>query len=244
MNLPLPEEMHTRLRGHWLLAAKAVWLMLAACAFVMFVIALPGRFIQLTHPTSVVQTNLAYLKLPIGFYAGYNLLFEGTFIVCCLTVALFLFWRKSDEPMAFFVALFLVAFGITMPPTVFVLATSPVWRVVITGLNILGWASLSLFILLFPNGRFEPRWMRWSTPWFILYVLLWHLPGALPFHPSHWPPPLIAFTEISAVGILGGGRYLSLSQGFNPTATSTDQMGGCFWNRRIGVLHGCEYSAF
>jgi signal transduction histidine kinase len=205
VNLPPRNAASVRLSGRWLLV-KAVWIVLAGGAFVMFVISIPGRFIQLNQPPAVVQTNLTYLGLPVGFYAVYNLLLEVAFIGCFLALALFIFWRKSDEPMALFLALFLVAFGVTLPPTVYVLASYPAWQVAITSMNVLGWVSLNLFGLLFPTGRFVPHWVRWLPPWFILYVLLWHLPGVLPFHPSHWPSPLLALVEISVGGIIAGAQ--------------------------------------
>src|SRR5581483_2777424 len=214
MNRSLSDTTNTRFHRRWLRLSQALWLVLAGCASVVFLIALPERFIQLTHPPSVVQMNLAALGFPIGFYAGYNLLLEVAFTGSCLVLALFLFWRKSDEFMALFVALFLVAFGVTMPPTVSALGNNAVWQVAITSLNALGWASLSLFFLLFPNGRFVPWWTRWLTPWFLFYVLLWHLPRALPLHPSHWPLPFVAFAEISALSLLasvGVYRYRKAS---------------------------------
>ncbi|HEY6406447.1 MAG TPA: GAF domain-containing sensor histidine kinase [Ktedonobacteraceae bacterium] len=217
VNPLLHDAASTRLSGRWLLLAKAAWMVLAGGAFVIFVISVPWRFIQLDHPPAVVQSNLVYLGLPVGFYAGYNLVLEVAFIGCSLALALVIFWHKSDEPMALFVALFLVTFGVTLPPTVYVLATYPAWQVAITTLNVLGWASLNLFGLLFPSGRFVPHWVRWLVPWFILYVLLWHLPGDLPFHPSHWPSLLLALVELSAAGIIAGAgvyryRYASTQQ--------------------------------
>ena len=47
---------------------------------------------------------------------------------------------------------------------------SPVWFVLLSGLDALGQIGFMLFFLLFPSGQFVPRWTRWMA---IVIVLYW-----------------------------------------------------------------------
>ena len=111
-----------------------------------------------------------------------------------IAVGLVIFWRRSDDWMALFVALVLVLAGTTFSPTSYVLlivlGPTSIPGILITYVQALGWSSMALFFALFPNGRFVPGWTRW--------VILAHLACQLPLgEPSNWPfsvvrwPPLL-----------------------------------------------------
>ena len=79
------------------------------------------------------------------------------------TIGALIFWRKSAERFAQLVSLALLTFGmITFTFSVDVLAaTQPSWRPLVATLHSVGTACFSLFLFLFPDGRFVPRWTRW-----------------------------------------------------------------------------------
>jgi hypothetical protein len=61
------------------------------------------------------------------------------------------------------VALFLNTLHATLAPL------SPAWLVLLDTLYVLAESSFLIFFLLFPNGRFVPRWTRWIAPCVVLY---------------------------------------------------------------------------
>ncbi|MDQ4128478.1 MAG: GAF domain-containing sensor histidine kinase [Actinomycetota bacterium] len=93
--------------------------------------------------------------------------------MCCAVAAL-IFWRKSDDRMRLFVSLALLTFGTaTFVFTLEALAVRhPAWKMPVDLLHFLGLASFGLFLHLFPDGRFLPRWVRWV----VLVWIAWQLP--------------------------------------------------------------------
>src|SRR5215213_6836620 len=49
------------------------------------------------------------------------------------------------------------------------ISSQPAWSLPILGVNIVGNVCAVLFFLLFPSGRFAPRWMRWLAVAFCVY---------------------------------------------------------------------------
>src|SRR6266536_4292695 len=61
-------------------------------------------------------------------------------------------------------------------------------------LFVLGTSVYVLVFLLFPDGRFVPRWMRWLLPcWIVadLVFLLPNVPFALPYYDLVWHAALV-----------------------------------------------------
>jgi signal transduction histidine kinase len=164
----------TRLLGRSLLLARATWMAVAALAIGLFVAGIPAEFVllrnpcpNLTCPTGQLPPEglraLENLGLSLGFFAAYTVAMDVLFAAVCGVVAALIFWRKSDDRMALFVSLALVTFGTaTFVFTMEALAARhPVWHVPIAFLHFMGTASFGLFLYLFPDGRFVPRWTRW-----------------------------------------------------------------------------------
>ncbi len=60
------------LRGRWLLLTRTVWVAVAVAALGSFVISVPARYAQLSHPTAQVRAALSEAGLSAGKYALYN----------------------------------------------------------------------------------------------------------------------------------------------------------------------------
>jgi hypothetical protein len=66
--------------------------------------------------------------------------------------------------MALLVSLFLVTFwttGVDSTDVEVLVSSQPAWRLPVQGAQIVGSVCSTLFFLLFPGGRFMPRWTRW-----------------------------------------------------------------------------------
>lgn len=193
--IPASAELH----GRRLLAARIGWLALSLLIVGMFVVAIPARYEQIVTLSNlpegidpaVMRANLTDTGLSAGFYATYRLATEVGFAVACVTLAAGIFWRRSDEWMALFVALLLVLLGTTFWNTIGALALyHPAWLWAGESLGVVGKMSLFLFFYLFPDGRFVPRWTRYVAAALVAGVVSEIFFMDSPFAVSNWPVPL------------------------------------------------------
>jgi signal transduction histidine kinase len=195
----------TRLRGRWLLLAQIAWLATSALTLGLFIAGIPIQFTRLAtacpaascasgqlQPVSV--RALHRLGLSLNFFASYAIALILIFALVYGGVAALVFWRRSDDRMALFVSLTLLIFGLlTFSGVASALAESHagLWLPV-TCLIYLGSTSFILFLFLFPDGHFAPRWTRWIALAWVIQAI----PGA--FFPT---APLTASPWFTAVGV-------------------------------------------
>ncbi|WP_372631609.1 histidine kinase [Cohnella sp.] len=146
-----------------------VGLFFAATA-VLYLKTIPGYYDTLLSQCFVDGCGLSVppLVFVYGFPAASTTAALLVAIDCALTAAYYasaatLLWKGAREPMGIVAALAMVSFG-TSFPVLAVVGTAPEsWtRLWFDGVSAIGWMSLSLFCLLFPNGRFVPSWSRYS----------------------------------------------------------------------------------
>src|SRR5262249_27891639 len=145
------------------------------------------------------------LGLSLGFFAAYGVALDVVFAAVYVAVAALIFWRKSAERFALFVAFALLTFGMaTFPEDLYALAAMhAAWWPPVAVLNFLGSASFGLFLYVFPDGRFVPRWTRWVA----LIWITWQLPR---YWLTDWPNLSIWITGLNAaiwLGALGAVIY-------------------------------------
>jgi signal transduction histidine kinase len=173
------------LRGGLLILARAAWMVVAALAVSLFAAGVPAEFALLHDPCPTARCTtgqlppaglraLEDLGLSLDTFAVYYAAMDAVFAAVCCTVAALIFWRRSDDRMGLFVSLALLTFGTaTFVFTLEALAVRhPAWKMPVDFLHFLGLASFGLFLYLFPNGRFVPRWVRWVA----LAWITWQLP--------------------------------------------------------------------
>ncbi len=171
-----PHTDDARFRGRSLLLARAAWVAVAVLAVGLFVAAIPAELALLHTPCPTVacptgqlppagMRALEDLGLSSGSFAAYSVAMDAVFAAVCGAVAALIFWRKSDDRMALFASLALLTFGTaTFTFTLAALAAKyPAWEIPVASLHFLGAASFGLFLYLFPDGRFVPRWTRWAA---------------------------------------------------------------------------------
>ena len=165
-------EADTQLSGRWLLIARGAWVSLVILTVVIFVVLLPSYFAQLqtvcsgptcaiVQPTSDSVQAMQQLGLSASSYATFMLMLTLVTALVCFLVSGVIFWRKSDDWMALLVALTEVVSG-TLFVSYALLESHASWRWLAVVSNVFGHAVLFLFASLFPNGKFIPRWSRWS----------------------------------------------------------------------------------
>jgi hypothetical protein len=107
--------------------------------------------------------------------------------------------RRPTDRGAAFAAFALLLFGaITFPDFAeqAVLTVPSVWPAAVA-LDLLGRVAFTIFLFVFPDGRFMPRWMRWVA---LVWVLV-QLPG--PFLKGDAAPSLKPIYDV-AIAQLGG----------------------------------------
>jgi len=185
-------EPDTRLRGRALLLTRLLWAAVAVSTLGLFFAGIPAEFAQFNtvcpadgcanrQLSQESVRELQELGLSLGGYAAFAVALDIMFAAVFATIAALIFWRRSDDRVAVFISLALLLFGTaTFPDTTSVLAErSPVWQAPVALFNSLGAVLFGLFLYVFPDGRFVPRWTRWVA----LVWILWQLP-------RHWFPGL------------------------------------------------------
>jgi hypothetical protein len=175
----------TTLDGCWLLLARATWTIIAVLAVGLFVASIPG------YVSNVLALGQAdWMGAPVEASAGFVLVLDLVAVLASLTSALVclilagvLFWRRSDDWMVMFVSAYLLAYGIVLAgplerleayypgwPSLAVEVAQPLFFTLLT----------TALVILFPDGRFVPRWGRWlilfSVP-LTAVLLYWPFPS-------------------------------------------------------------------
>ncbi len=165
-----------RLEGQRLRVARWGWILLAIMATAILVTSLPGYFSRfsgtLSHSAGGEPGSLSHF-LAIGGGAA-----SLVTSLLSLGLALMLFQRRFEEPAVAALSLYLLGYGIIMAGPLEFWANywfgTASFASVFQAL-LMSSPTIALFAL-FPNGRFEPKWMRWillgSIPMAIALILL------------------------------------------------------------------------
>ncbi len=178
----------TRLRGRWLFIARAGWVVLTLLVLTLNAISIP-RAVTLLQAvcqpgalcisglTPADLRQLQQLGLSPGFLAAYQIGWDvGTTLIYTALAAL-IFWRRSVDRMALFCAYMLVLFGgatYTGLLDIGLRTVAPAWFWLVGGLELLAQVCVPHFFLLFPSGRFVPRWTGWSVLVYVFYEV-WYV---------------------------------------------------------------------
>ena len=168
------------LRARWLFPARVAWVAVAITVLAIILFSIPSSFEYYrsvcTAPSEVCAERavdqatpegvrvLGDIGLSLHSYALLNVVVDKAFQLVWFAVGALIFWRRSDEPMALLTSMFLVTFGTIAVDTTnaYALASAQtVWWLPFGGVQIVGEICVVLFFLLFPGGRFVPRWTRW-----------------------------------------------------------------------------------
>jgi hypothetical protein len=183
-----PSTSPTRLYGRWLLIARAGWVVLTLLVLTLNAIAIPqaNALLQaVCQPgatcsygwTPAELRQLQQFGLSPGLLAAYQIGWDVVTTLIYTALAALIFWRRSADRMALFCAYMLVLFGgatYTVLLDLGLRTVAPAWYWLVGGLELLAQVSVPTFFLLFPSGRFVPRWTRWGVLVFVLYFI-WYL---------------------------------------------------------------------
>lgn len=180
----------TRITGLPLWVLRCFWAAIVLLSVSIQLMALPIYYESLsTTCADTLEVCLASSRLTPGnarilesfgisltdYAIGYitsGLLFQAVWV----GIGLAIFVLRSDDWMAALVSLFLIVFITILDQSILIAAyESAGWLQI--GLPILGELLITLFFLLFPNGRLVPRWFWWLIPVRLLATALVYIPS-------------------------------------------------------------------
>ncbi len=175
----------TRLHGRRLTAARIIWAVLVLTSLSMFAWGMVERFRQpLNEGCQIVECNpidltAEDLDVMPGTAASSSTLAWAVVTVnsiwnlAYLGAAVLIVSRRSDDWIALLVSFTLIALGAVAfsPANSILLVAHPRVSPIVDSLETLGYFSLLFLLLTFPDGRFTPRWTRWTIPFLALILL-------------------------------------------------------------------------
>src|SRR5579859_1977299 len=156
------------MHGRLLIVTRIIWAMFAVFALTIFVFSIPiyanllqtlcsGSACASGQLSSAAAHSLQPLHISVHAYALGRVIVSIALSCVWFVVAAILVWRKSNDWMVLLIALLLVFFGTnTIVSTISTSQTFLVFPAQL--LNFLTFEMLGLSFLLFPDGRFVPRW--------------------------------------------------------------------------------------
>ena len=212
------------LSGSWRLLARGGWLVLVIFTLATFFASLPTYVALLQTPctgsacewqqlTPAHVETLTGMGLSPGDYAACILALTLATAVVSLGISIVIVWRRSDDRMAFIVALLLAATSPMIATTAVITSPFP-WRVPNEGLTFLGSALLVLVFLLFPSGQFVPSFTRWIFVVFLAVqvpIIFLQAPPLIPNASVSQPGWLVAASEFATVALVQLYRYRRVS---------------------------------
>ncbi len=170
----IQSELSVDARSGTPLAAQIVWAVLVSVYGLMFLAALPHlaramRLVCSASPCSAFSLRVEDLPeltaagLTVAQYAAFQVMVEATLGIICAGMALVVFWRARHEWIGLLTSFTLIAFWLSfMSNGAPLLAQSSLVTMrLVTLLGTLGALSFVALLLVFPNGRFVPRWTRY-----------------------------------------------------------------------------------
>jgi hypothetical protein len=198
-----PSSGEARLKQPFVTIARLMWLVISGFSIVVFVLGLPLNYADLGKactvqpcdqdptPASIAQFHASGLSL--SFYSNYIGTIALISALLYLVIGLLIFARKSNTWIGLLTSLFLITYGVAQFDGDDFLTAYPSLAGLTSFLLPLGFICLGVFLYVFPDGRFVPRWTRWLllawVPFFLISSNL--IPG------GGFVPLLFAFLLIS-----------------------------------------------
>ncbi len=172
----------TRVSGSALLFIRTTWAILTILMLGLFLVSIPIEYASRFYEgNNLYGLYLSALSVNLQFYAGFRTFMDVSLALAFSIIGIVIYLRKSDDWMVMLVSIACQSFAALFVPTLtFLLQDHPELTVVVNFVRALGLAtSLIVFFYLVPNGRFTPRWTRWTALVWALMVAIWLIvPGA------------------------------------------------------------------
>lgn len=164
-----PARAPSTLDGWLLHAARSLWVILAVLGVLAWMVLVPiyhrhalsftTNDCCVTRDPATWRAGLNQLGLSPSFYAAYRVAVESVLAWSMFLIGLLIFLRKSDEWIALFVSITLVGLGMAATNETGYGGAFPHWMaLILTAYISFPYYAFFLIALVFPDGRFVPRW--------------------------------------------------------------------------------------
>ena len=149
--------MATRLHGQWLLMARVAWLGVTALSLGLLI---PAFVVAFDRPellgAAEVEALVARLGVPMQIVMAAALLVP---MAGAATIAVFLFWRRSDDWMVLLFSLWMLTnFAFSTRSLAAFQQAYPALQAPVRVVWILAFLLTIFLLYVFPDGRLVPRW--------------------------------------------------------------------------------------
>jgi hypothetical protein len=217
-----------------LFLARGVWLLLAAGLLANFIASIPAYYAQqhviCDAPVHCLEADqatpgkllaLQRLGLSLDDFAFSTVGLQIAVALVFLMMGALLFWRKSNTWLGLSASFFLVLLGcsgtLESLAGAFATADSPLalrlLALLVHGAEL---PALGIFLLIFPTGRFTPRWTWVVSVWWTAHILSFNLPA--PYNFNYWPPVLEAVDLLLLLGSAIAIQIYRYRRVYTPTA--------------------------
>ena len=164
---PITNETSLRNRPGLRWALIGVWVVVVAFTAMVLGTVLSPQFadFQNANISRVILEVPALLQFVIEYGIDLLLIFGFSVIGVVLIV------RRSDDWFAIFTSLFLITFGVRVTNLANTIAVMPGYERSGGLILAMGDIGIVLFSMLFPNGKFVPRWMKFIFPLLVITML-------------------------------------------------------------------------
>ncbi len=175
-----------RLQGRWLTLLRVACAGVALIAVAVWVWGLPLRYAQLGTVCTVSPANCGDQQItpalfqvfkgagvPLSFYAAFIGTVEVLYALTYLVMGVLLLLRRSDTRIGLLTAVLLITYGVAQTDGDVVAAAVPALAMPANLLTPFSFICLALFLYVFPDGHFVPRWARWVVlAWVALFLVV------------------------------------------------------------------------
>lgn len=162
-----------------------VWWMVVAIYLLLFLLGLPLFYQQMstlppefefvgsyrTFPAAEIRTELARARVAPQSMAllllGLNFIFSSGYLV----IGGMLYWHKRHQRIGWISSLLLIAFGCGSNIAIMGWYPYPTYGEWAALLNGLIWNGIVLFLIIFPDGRFVPRWTVLPVLLYVFFII-------------------------------------------------------------------------
>ena len=167
-------------------AMRFGWGVLVGLSLTLFVLSIPARYEELAEAGRRASAQLGpgddllLHFLSRGAYAPTVLSLEVVFVLALTLASVAMVWRNwSDWRPLFFSAVF-VTYSVWVTPTLDALVLPSVLQTLADLMQAAGLLMAIHFFLLFPDGRFVPRWTRLNALGWAVFCVAWGLFPGMP----------------------------------------------------------------
>jgi tRNA A-37 threonylcarbamoyl transferase component Bud32 len=174
---PITSETSLKSRPGLRWALIALWIAIVSYTLVVLGLALAPKITDALS-SNITQTLLGIpTLLQAGFEYGIDILLVFGFSV----IGGLLVVRRSDDWFAIFTSLFLITFGVRITNLANAIALTPGYETLAGLILAMGDIGIVLFMMLFPDGKFAPGWLKFSVPLLVVTMLGIYIFPSSPF---------------------------------------------------------------